>query len=325
MDWKNDQPKKYKVELADVLAYLGEENGALFQRFCDELDKRFGVRASRLWSGAHGWTYQFVYSGFPLLDQVVFREKAFHVGGIEVRDKSSLEQAIEYVDALYRDGWPEKLAAFQAERSARTKAKRESEKRSEPQKGPNLNQCRWPDKVSRRDLQRLYEADAKGMPDEELAEDIGVTLYLRCVEAKEIWDIMERGAVKCRHCGEILPVAEMLDAKNKPYLKWSQTPVACPCGQSYTYREYRKSYRQNNMPRGEASAIFDQFVRDWERQSGKGYAEKMRLIDNLVHEFHVSAVGGTVNRPVGVNLIQGSRAQVEGLVAQLAYQGTETK
>ena len=96
--------------------------------------------------------------------------------------------------------------------------------------------------------------------------------------------------------------------------------MECPCGQRYTYRGYRRSYRTNNMPRGAASAIFDAYIEAWPR--AKSPADKRRLIDGLIHELHVSDVNGTPNRPVGVNLIAGTKAQVSALLDELAYGDT---
>ena len=48
-----------------------------------------------------------------------------------------------------------------------------------------FNQFKWCKKVSRGDLLRLYQSEAKGMVDEELLDDVGFTFYTRCTQAKK--------------------------------------------------------------------------------------------------------------------------------------------
>ena len=78
-----------------------------------------------------------------------------------------------------------------------------------------------------------------------------------------------------------------------------------------------KAFRTNNMPHGAASAIFSAFVNDWPK--AKNYSDKMRLIDNLIHEFHINLSSGVKGRFVGINLIEGNKKQIEELILGLAY------
>jgi hypothetical protein len=45
----------------------------------------------------------------------------------------------------------------------------------------------------------------------------------------------------------------------------------------------------------------------------------MRLIDELIHEFHINLVSGIKGRFVGINLIEGSKKQIVDLILTLAY------
>lgn len=298
MDWKTAYPRSRKPGLEEICAYLPPEAAQAFRAFNQQMQARFGVSGViPTYRAACGWKYQYAHSGVVLLDDVRFGEAGFSVQGLTVCDGAGLAAALERVDALYQDGYLRRLEQNAQRRRARLAAK----PRQREERGPNLNDCRWPAKVSRAQLKRLYAADAAGLPDEELADAVGLTMYARIERAREIYALMETGRVQCCHCGRVLGPGQEL---------------TCPCGQRYTYRAYRRRYRADNMPRGEASAIFDQFLLDWDR--ARGYAEKMRLIDGLVHECHRSARTGTVNRPVGVNLIQGAKAQVIELIEQLA-------
>lgn len=318
MDWKTVMPNSTKPVLDDIIAYLGPEVGPLFAGFTRAVHDRFSVGAGRAWSPTHGWTYSFGYSGFTFFSGVTFQEGAFCALGVKVTDAQSLQKAMEAVEAAHADGYVERLKAFQAQRSERTKQKRLERLAAQPKKEAPTDICTWPAKLTRKQLMALYDSDAKGMRDMATVDDIGYTLYTHCKEAKEIWDVMERGAIRCRGCGRELNMAAILDAGNKPYMEWCETPVACECGKLYTYRGYRQNYRRNNMPRGEASALFDRFIADWEKAANAGYETKMRLVDNLIHEAHVSSLNGTVNRGVGINLISGTKEQILDLLEALA-------
>ena len=299
MDWKERYAKANKPKLAEVNEYLAGDAKGLFVQFNHALKDTYGLGYVVIaYSDVNGWKYKYGHSGLILVHNVCFHDGIFSVEGIDVADSRGLDQAIAKVGEMYRDGFMERFAAFSRKRAERKKEK----PNVSPCTGKNLNQCRWPAMVSRQSLKTLYENDAKGMTDEALLNDIGFTLYVRCLEAREIYGLMEAGKVKCLHCGSVLDYADIME---------------CSCGRQYTYREYRKSYRANNMPRGEASGIFDAFIADWEK--ARDSVIKMRLIDNLIHEFHVSSIAGTRNRPVGVNLIQGTKEQVTALIKELAY------
>jgi hypothetical protein len=299
MDWKERYTKSHKPKLAEVNDYLAGDVKSLFAKFNHMLKDTFGLGyVAVAYSDTSGWKYKYGHSGLILVNNVCFHDGIFSVEGIDVVNQSTLDEAIAKVEEMHRDGFMERFAAFSRKRAERKKQK----PKISPCTGKNLNQCRWPKMVSRQDLKRLYENDAKGIMDEALLNDIGFTMYARCLEAKEIYGLMETGKVKCLHCGSVLDYADIME---------------CPCGLKYTYHEYRKSFRANNMPRGEASGIFDAFVADWEK--AKENAAKMRLIDNLIHEFHISSIAGTKNRPVGINLIQGTKEQVTALIEELAY------
>jgi DNA-directed RNA polymerase subunit RPC12/RpoP len=58
---------------------------------------------------------------------------------------------------------------------------------------------RWARRVSREKIRRLYELDAQGILDEELLDDVGFTLLLRCRDIITI-DEARSGRVKCPRC-----------------------------------------------------------------------------------------------------------------------------
>ena len=310
MNWMECYAREQKPRMAEIMAYLRPESAALFQRFNLEMGDRLGLGfVSPVHTKTQGWKYQYGRSGLLLVRNDSFQDQCFWVEGVAVTDGTSYQEAIGKVEDLLRAGFAERFDAYCAKRTETRKRKESARKADESHKADQgqarLNRCQWPAMVSRAKLLQLYDSDQKGLQDEALLDEIGVTIAVRCKQAKKIYELMERGAVQCTRCGRVLEYAPLME---------------CACGEAYTYREYRRSFRANNMPRGEASGIFDRFALQWER--AKGYAEKMRLVDQLIHEFHISSIDGTPNRPVGINLISGTKAQVEALIEQLAYGGT---
>lgn len=311
VSWMERYSKDQRPRMAEIMAYLAPASAALFHRFNLEMGERLGLGyVLPAYTNEHGWKYQYGRSGLLLVRNVCFRDGHFWVEGVPVTDEASYQEAVRKVEALLQAGFAERFEAYCAKRTETRKRKEAARKAAEAAKAPEagqerLNRCQWPAMVSRAKLLQLYDNDQKGLRDEALLDEIGITFAVRCKEAKRIYALMERGAIQCTRCGRVL----------EPALR-----IECPCGEVYTYREYRRSFRANNMPRGEASGIFDRFVQQWER--ARDYAEKMRLVDQLIHEFHISSIDGTPNRPVGVNLISGTKAQVEALIQQLAYGGT---
>lgn len=113
---------------------------------------------------------------------------------------------------------------------------------------------------------------------------------------------MQKGIIRCHNCERELVGAE--DFRQ------------CDCGFQYSYKEYRRSYRKNNMPTGAAAKVFNSFISDWRRADC--YRQKIILIDTLLHEFHKSLVSGAVHRPVAMNFIDGTRKNVEAIIRDLS-------
>ena len=59
----------------------------------------------------------------------------------------------------------------------------------------------WAKRVSRRDIQRLYESDAQGMLDEDLLDQIHYAIHTRVCDMFEVREAQQFGRVKCRNCG----------------------------------------------------------------------------------------------------------------------------
>ncbi len=313
MDWKEiHHDRMNRPGINELKAYFSDEVFTLFTRFSDVLLKDYNVGcAPAVFSIRHGWTFRFGRNGMYLLSGVTIADGAFHVEGIVVCDAKSYEKAILHVDTSYpsfKTNYESMAAEKIARQTERTKQRVEREKqevaamtdRIIPEK---FNRYRWLPKVTRRDLIRLYSADSKGLPDEELVDEIGFTLYARCVQGRDTWLDIEAGQLKCHHC--------------KSMLNYKKGLMQCACGYQYLFRDYMRSFRKENMPSGAATHIFNAFITDWEK--AYDYRQKMRLIDNLIHEFHINLTSGVKGRFVGINLIEGTKKQISDLILTLAY------
>ena len=65
--------------------------------------------------------------------------------------------------------------------------------------GNERSDIQWAPRVPKHKIRRLYEADAKGMLDEDLLNDVGITLLLRCESILAVAEA-QRGRVKCPRC-----------------------------------------------------------------------------------------------------------------------------
>lgn len=119
-----------------------------------------------------------------------------------------------------------------------------------------------------------------------MVDDVGYTIYSRCLQGKIETKLMNNGRMKCHSCGMELEI--------KPEL------IKCDCGYSYIYREYRRSFRKNNMPEpDEGAPAFVRFISAWER--ARDYTIKMQAIDRIIHDFHQLMMTGNKGRMVAIN------------------------
>jgi hypothetical protein len=174
----------------------------------------------------------------------------------------------------------------------------------------------WAERVSRRDIQRLYESDARGMLDEELLDQVHYAIHARVCDMFEVREAQQFGQVQCRGCREPIPQPYQMGSRNKNKVLHCEQ-----CGWSVTCGEYYASYTGRSMLPGSA---FDLFARYLERfPKAQTRSEKLLLIDWLIHQFHV--MQGVARMPVGQNVIQGTTAQVRDLIESLASGSSSTQ
>ncbi len=310
-NFKGQFPKNHRPEITDLESFWNDKVFVVFRNFAEYIlvnyDLRFGIP---VWSEINGWTYRVGKSGIYLIKGIRIERNGFIVDGILVNDETSYAVLLEYVRNIYEQHkyeFQKKILEKNAKQAKRNKARvnREREEmftiqdRIIPEK---YNVFHWPAKLDIQKLKQLYMLDVNGIQDKILVDEIGLTLYLRCKYGKEDMERMEKSIIRCHNCNrEISGEADFRQ---------------CSCGYIYSYREYRRSFRRNNMPAGAASKVFETFITKW--SMAKVYSEKMILIDTLLHEFHLSLISGAVHRPVAMNFIGGTRKQVESIINELA-------
>jgi predicted TPR repeat methyltransferase len=71
---------------------------------------------------------------------------------------------------------------------------------------PGKNKVQWAGKVSRRDIQRLYDSDAQDLLDEGLLDKVMYSINARIRDMFEVMEAQKFGRVKCRNCFTTTPV-----------------------------------------------------------------------------------------------------------------------
>jgi hypothetical protein len=155
---------------------------------------------------------------------------------------------------------------------------------------------RWSPRVPMDWINRLYEQDAQGIGDDELVDKVGERLYERCRDCVLVVDTIG-GTYACPEC------------RSACELTADDAIVCSDCGWTCPRRDFNLSWRHKELLVDTTFIV--QFVDEWTR--ARGYRQKMLAIDGVIHRWHHEtklAEKGAVGRPVGVNLIEGSRKQV---------------
>lgn len=160
-------------------------------------------------------------------------------------------------------------------------------------------------------IRRLYEAEARGVYDNELIDDVGINLFCRCQDILTIHEARFGGQVRCQRCdrqGNQRHVQRQTKARDEV--------LTCEeCGWSITWGQFMRSIRRKQLNPGGAVDVFHRFVDTYPRQSTP--RDKLMAIDRLIHEFHYG-LKKDPGRPVAVNLLVGKIAEVVAFLDELS-------
>jgi hypothetical protein len=158
-------------------------------------------------------------------------------------------------------------------------------------------------------LQRLYESDAQGVRDLELCEQVGSYLHARCAT----FGLVKRGEVECPLCGSVFPVVT----------KGGSRCTGKDCRFETTQAAYRQSIRNHYAGTGRAIAAYETFERRW--PGARSYADKILLIDQLIHSFHVDEKTGRPAKSVASKLLEGNKKDVVRFLDALSARDESAK
>jgi len=173
---------------------------------------------------------------------------------------------------------------------------------------------KWAPRVTQREIRRLYVTDARGIYDEDLINEVGYGLLVRCesfIEANEA----AAGRAKCPNCSAIVVHSCRKDET-----------LHCDCGWELTWEEYLSTIRHAQLSGAEPVLnLFRSFVREFPH--ARSPRDRMLLIDRLIHGFHGyyrktsydEDPDGKPMRPVAINLIEGRLSKVVAFLDRLTY------
>ena len=177
-----------------------------------------------------------------------------------------------------------------------------------------MNTCSrpaWAPRVSRYEIARLYHTDARGIRDEDLVNEVGYGLFARAQDCLTVTEAT-RGRIKCPQCDTIIFRKK---AKSKKEAK-EEALICSSCPWQLQWAEYFRSYRQKHLIAAGMVPYLHEFVRQWPRAIG--YAEKILLVDAIIHRFH-GELAGDSGASGAVNLIGGNRPEVLAFLNELTY------
>ncbi len=164
----------------------------------------------------------------------------------------------------------------------------------------------WEPRVPLQKVLRLYQADAQGIRDEDLIDDVGFGLLARCESIRIVSDAY-RGRIECPQCSAIIVEEAEWPSRN------NQQPLHClACGWHMLWGEYHKTFKGKQLRGHNFEPELKYFLLHFPK--ARTPAEKMLLIDRLIHAVHT----GTA-KPAAVNLLSGKAGDLVLFLDELAY------
>lgn len=161
----------------------------------------------------------------------------------------------------------------------------------------NPERISWSPRIRPELIKRLYELDALGLQDDDLCNEVGFRLYLRCQTIL----MVSRDEVACPRCGTVF----VIKSSSK------EDVSVCPtkdCSWQTTMSDYQQSWSKKRIWGANALPAIEEFYSRFSPR--QDYKVKMYLIDRLIHSFHWSLKENLPARSVANNLIEGDHDQV---------------
>jgi hypothetical protein len=162
---------------------------------------------------------------------------------------------------------------------------------------------RWAPPVPSQKLVRLYEANASGLLDDDLVDDVGWRIWERLSDVIRV----SNGLVRCPGCTNEFAVR--VPGRDPDEV------VGCPsCGWDVTPRAWHKSWEHRDL-NGHCEE-FQHYVSAWPK--ARNGRDRMLLIDAAVHALHVSSRDDLPGNFAARNFLEGSRPRIVALLDELA-------
>jgi len=159
----------------------------------------------------------------------------------------------------------------------------------------------WAGRVPRNLIERLYESESRGILDEDLVDQVGYALLVRCESILAV----TRSHVDTPICPGCL----------EPMERRGEDIKCLTCEWSTSITAFRDSYKKKHLHAGRMEPFIEAFVDDFKR--ARDHRQKMLLIDILIHRCHgdFGEIGG--KRLGAINLIGGRPKEVSEFLDRL--------
>lgn len=124
----------------------------------------------------------------------------------------------------------------------------------------------WAPRLRKAQIERLYQSCGRGFLDEELIDDVGFSLYSRCLSMLQVREAMF-GNPPCPRCD----TPAQIDSEAEPF-------VICPnCDWRCPWDQYKKTYQHKGLFAGGLTPFVQEFVDKF--PATPSHRERMVLID----------------------------------------------
>jgi hypothetical protein len=164
---------------------------------------------------------------------------------------------------------------------------------------------KWEHRASKNRIEHLYKSVGDGFLDEELINDAGFPLFVRCQSILKFCDSV-KGHPHCPVCDVHIQVM------------WKKDEILrCPeCDRTCPWKEYQKTYKYKHLFVGGLEPYVREFVEKFEVTHS--LSEQLILIDTLIHKFRWEQTS-IAGRPGVCSLIEGKMSDTMAFLEGLTY------